>query len=469
MGKPTDGFPLEPDRAAMQQMGSMVLDMVSDHIAQLTDGPMADLDEPAALKAQTAQPPPAGPGNLGTLLALIEQSAAKGLQIAGPGQLGYFGGGGLYTSALADFLGSALNRYVPMAVGAPALARIELSVVRWLCRLFELPPEAMGILTTGGSMANFSAVVTARAAKLGQELQSGTFYVSEYAHHSLRKAALLAGLPDDALRTVPCTADLRFDVDALRQAIARDRARGRRPFLIVGTAGTTETGTVDPLPKLARLAKEEDLWLHVDAAYGGFFQLTERGRRPLDGIHHADSITVDPHKGLFLPFGCGALVVRDGRQLRAAHHIGATYLDDVERYDGLPNFAEYGPELTRDFRGLRMWLPLHLHGTDAFRSALDEKLDLARHAAAVLAASDGIEVPWAPELAVVLFRYAGSDADNQRSLERVNASNRVFLARSQVQGRTTLRLSVLGHRTHFDRVDEALQLILGARGATRAA
>ena len=287
---------------------------------------------------------------------------------------------------------------------------MEAGVLRWLCDQFDLPPQARGLFTSGGSMANLVAVVTARTALLGDDLGPGTLYASSQAHHSVAKAARLAGLSGAGLRTVPCTPDLRMDVDALASAVEADRKAGLRPFLVVASGGTTNTGTVDPLGEMADLAGEAGLWLHVDAAYGGFFQLTDRGRRRLRGIERADSIALDPHKGLFLPYGTGALLVRDGERLRAAHSGAGPkgdYMQDIVGLEGVPDFADYGPELSRDFRGLRVWLPLHLHGVAAFRAALDEKLDLARHAHTALAAGPGLELPWTPDLSIVAFRTRG--------------------------------------------------------------
>ena len=181
--------------------------------------------------------------------------------------------------------------------------------------------------------------------------------------------------------------------DLLQAAVREDRAAGRRPFLVVGSAGTINTGAVDPLNDIADVAADEDLWFHVDGAYGGFFQLTDRGRAALDGIERADTITLDPHKGLFLPYGTGCLLARDATALRAAHEERAHYLPPVSQDDALPDFSSFSPELTRDYRGLRLWLPLHLHGVDTFVQALDEKLDLAGRAYQRLTEVPALDVP----------------------------------------------------------------------------
>src|SRR5207248_545959 len=252
------------------------------------------------------------------------------------------------------------------------------------------------------------------------------------AHHSITKAAALAGFPNEAIRVIPSDADLRMDLGALELAIDEHDD----PFLIVASAGTTNTGAVDDLDAVGDVSQRHGLWLHVDAAYGGFFQLTQRGKQKLKGIERADSITLDPHKGMFLPYGSGCLIVRDGERLRAGHAAGAEYLQDLPDV-GLPNYAEYSPELSRAFRGLRIWLPLQLHGAEAFAHALDEKLDLARHAYGRLAQSD-FELPWEPELSVVAFHHP----DGPRILDEVNGSQRVFLSSTTIRGRHTLRFAI---------------------------
>jgi len=251
--------------------------------------------------------------------------------------------------------------------------------------------------------------------------------------------------------------------DALRELVDRDRAEGRRPFLVVPSAGTTNTGAVDPIADVVAIARERDLWVHVDGAYGGFFQLTDEGRARFRGIEEADSIALDPHKGLFLPYGTGCLIVRDGAKLREAHFTGAEYLQDLPPEDELPNFTEYSLELSRDFRGLRVWLPLLLHGTRVFREALQEKLDLARRFHEGIEDDPAIEVPWAPQLSVVAFRLAGGDdADDQRFLDRIHRANRVMLSSTMIRGRHLIRACILSHRTHRDRIDEAIGIVRAA-------
>jgi aromatic-L-amino-acid decarboxylase len=454
-------FDPQPDE--MRRMGDEVLSFVTRFIDERYQAPSADYSELGPLLASLSASPAAEGTGLAELLETIERAAGKGFDTANPGFAAYIPGGGLYAAALADFVACCINRYTGIAEPAPALVAMEASVLRWLCDLFGLPPTSQGVLTPGGSMANLSAIVTARTARLGERFADGTLYVSAEAHHSVVKSARFAGLPRDAVRVVHTDESLRMDPASLLAQVRADRARGLRPFLVVASAGTINTGVVDPLGQIADVAAEEGLWCHVDGAYGGFFQLTERGRVALAGIERADSITLDPHKGMFLPYGTGCLLARDAAALRDAHEVHAQYLPPVSQDAGLPDFSSFSPELTRDFRGLRLWLPLHLHGVHAFEVALDEKLDLARAVHGRLSGCSGLDLPWPPELSLVTFRPAqGTDEDTEDLLQRIHASGRVWLSTAPINGTRHIRMCILSHRSTRERIDEAVAIIAAA-------
>jgi aromatic-L-amino-acid/L-tryptophan decarboxylase len=456
-------LPLDPSPEAMRGMAGAVTEYLIGFIQGLPEAPADATEGAVALARELRSAPSPTAEDFDRLLDEARRAIAHTFEYAGPGYLAYIPGGGLFTAALADFLTQGVNRYVGLWQPSPAVVQIEENVTRWLCDLFDYPAGAQGLLLSGGSMANLSAMVTARHAKLGEDFTDGTYYVSEQAHASVPKAATIAGFSKRNLRLVPTDDQLRMDPDALAAMIREDRAGGFRPFLVAPAAGTTNTGAIDPLGAIADIAEAEGLWLHVDGAYGGFFQLTERGRERFRGIERSDSVTLDPHKGLFLPYGTGGLVVRDGVALRDAHYEGAAYLQDLPPTGELPNYSEYSAELSRDWRGLRVWMPLQLHGVDAFREALDEKLDLAAHLHEAFADEPLLEVPWAPQLTVVPFRLAGADEDAQRAfLAAINASKRVFLSSTMIHGRYTLRVCIVSHRTHRDRIDECIEIVAKA-------
>src|SRR6185436_3001221 len=302
-----------------------------------------------------------------------------------------------------------------------------------------------------------------RKALLPDDFLRGTLYCSNQIHHSFQKAASLAGFPYGNIRELPVDEQFRIRVDALEEQIARDRRDGWTPFLIAGSAGTTGTGAVDDLEALARVARESAMWFHVDGAYGALFMLTERGRAALRGIEQADSIILDPHKTLFLPFGTGAVLVKDAHALRRAHSLHADYLPAMQDEDELVDFCEISPELSRDFRGLRVWLPLKMFGIEPFREQLDEKLDLIEYAVGELRKMDGIEIVAEPQLTITAFRVRGDNDANRELLDRINARKHVLLTPTTLpDGRFVIRIAIVSHRTHRDRVDMMLDDIRAA-------
>lgn len=443
---------LQPDRETRAEWTKTVTAFVEEFIEGLEAAP-------ASTPGTALLPPPPAetPGELADLLARFADAAHQAVETAGPRYLAYFPAGGLYSSVLAEFAAQATNRYTGVASTAPALVAMEHSVIRWLCTEFGLPDGSGGIFTTGASLATLTAVHTARQDRLKAHDPNGTIYTTQHTHHCVAKAAHITGFAPERIRVVPTDAHLRMDVEAARAMIADDRANGLRPFLIIGTAGATSTGIVDPLGAIAALATSENLWFHVDGAYGGAFQLTERGRAILTGVGRADSIAWDPHKSLFLPYGTGVLLVRDEARLRAAHAADGDYLQDLDHDTGVPDYSDLGPELTREFRGLRIWLPLHLHGVAAFRAALDEKHDLADHLRAELAGIPGLEL-LPSDLSVVVFR-AKTDQASEQLFNRVNESRRFFLSSTRLDGRFAVRICVLSHRTRREHVDEVIELI----------
>lgn len=455
--------PLELTREEMEAMVAAATDDVLDHLESLPDQPAANTrpDDPFE---NLREPIPSEPTPFTELLDLLfEDAIPYSINAPHPGNLSYIPAGGLFHAAVADLIADATNRYVGAWAGAPALARIEGNVVEWFCEMVDYPDEAFGLLTSGGSMANLIATITARRERLPVDFLTGTIYTSDQSHHSVTKAAVLAGFPRENVRKIPTDDEFQISVDALETAIEEDRDSGHTPFLIVASAGTTNTGAVDDLQALADLADRERLWLHADAAYGGFFVLTEDGRQQLAGLSRCDSITLDPHKGLFLPYGTGAVLTRDGNALERTHAVTADYMPEQDLQSGYVDFSQLGPELSRDFRGLRVWLPLRMHGIEPFEAALAEKLDLAQWAADELQDLEHVQVVAEPQLSTLAFRVeppdvAGESLDdlNRAILESVNQYNRVHLSATTVDGRFTPRICILSFRTHREHVEHCV-------------
>jgi aromatic-L-amino-acid decarboxylase len=478
--------PLELGGEQLRQLVDLAMPHLSEFLDSIGQQPAWNTADRQSVARAIGEPLPAqGAPAREVLDRLFEQIVPCSFNTAGPGYLAYIPGGGLPEAAVADLIGDCVNRYAGFWPAAPGAAELEATVVRWLCEIVGYGAEAGGFLTSGGSLANFSAIFTARRCRLGDDLSRGTIYTSDQAHASVRKAAMLAGLAHENVQVIPADSSFRISLARLEEQIAADRRAGLAPFAVIANAGTTNTGAVDELAALADLAERENLWLHVDAAYGGFFLLTERGRARMRGIERADSVVLDPHKGLFLPYGTGSLLVRRLDDLRSAHRVGPApaaraetaalqdkpdYMRSSIDYYNLPDFAlggdfqQLSPELSRPFRGLRVWLPLKLHGSEPFRRNLDEKLDLAAYAATRLRELPQVEMIAEPELSLLAFRVRAPGRDehernrlNERVLELVNSRRRVFLSPTVLSGRIVLRICVLSFRTHRQHIEACLE------------
>ena len=444
---------LEIGPEAMSEMGEAAVRAVCEHIAGLPEAPRSGLEGAADLARSLREPAPETGTDFSALLDFLMKTVfPASINSAHPTYVAYVPGGGLYPSAVADFLGAAVNRFTGAWFAAPAAVRLETNVLEWFAGWMGYPASARGILTSGGSLANFSAVVTARKHLLGDDLSRGTIYASNQTHHCVMKVASLAGIPEKNVRLLDVDSRTRARPELFEKAIEADLRAGFKPFFLVGNAGTTNTGAVDPMVELAEVARRRGLWYHIDAAYGGFFRLCDEGRRRLAGIELSDSIVLDPHKGLFVPYGSGSLLVKDGELLRKAHTMSAEYLQDVATPDGEISPADYSPELSRSYRGLRVWLPLKLYGVRAFRANLEEKLAVASWLYERFRSEPGCECLGKPDLSIVAYRFRPprGDADdfNRRLLAVVNAGRKLFISSTVVDGKFILRACVLSFRTH---------------------
>ncbi len=465
--EPNSLHKLEPCAEEMQLLIQQAANLVINYLSNITNEPASNISNLDSHLTEIRKPISEQGLNLDKVLPLIDKHVIRcAVNTAGGTYQAYIPGGGIFASAVGEFIAAATNRYVGVWSIAPAAVEVETSVIRWLCSSVDYPESARGILTSGGSLANFSAIVTARRALLPENFFSGIIYASDQVHASVQKAAMLAGFPSANIRVIETDKQFRINPSLLLTAIEKDKQANLTPFLIVGSVGTTNTGAVDPVSTLVDIAKENNMWLHIDAAYGGFFVLTERGRKLFKGIDKADSITLDPHKGLFLPYGTGCLLVRNGELLKQAHQVGASYLQDLDLTEDRMNFNDYSPELTRSFRGLRVWLPLKLYGVASFRQYLDEKLDLALWACEELKKIPGIEIIAEPQLSVVAFRYKPKTGKlttaNKKFLELIIATQKTFISSTTINGEVILRIAILCFRTHLAEVQATIDAIKSA-------
>ena len=400
------------------------------------------------------------------LLQVIRREVDKpGINPASAGHLGYIPGGGVYPSSLGDYMAAITNRYAGVFFASPGAVQMENLLVRWLADLIGYPSGAGGDLTSGGSIASLSAIVTAREARgvRARDVERAVVYSTHQVHHCIGKALAIAGMREAPVHTIAMDWRYRMDVSDLARRVAEDRKAGLRPFMVVASAGTTDTGAVDPLDDIADRARDHDLWFHVDAAYGGFFRLCPEAPPAMEALKRCDSIVLDPHKSLFLPYGSGALLVRDRDALFRAHQHDANYMQDTRPFRSVPSPADHSPELTRHFRGMRLWLALQLFGVAPFRANLSEKIWLTRYFHAKVRELPYMEAGPDPELSVSLFRYAppGQDANalNRKVVRLVHADGRIFLTSTTIDGQVWLRLAVLVFRTTKDTIDLALDVL----------
>jgi glutamate/tyrosine decarboxylase-like PLP-dependent enzyme len=452
------------DAEAMREMGYRAIDLAIELMGEKT--PVVRAAEPALLAEMIDAALPETATSFEAIESDLRDSVfAFRARADHPGYLAFIPGSSTWPGALADFLASALNIDTCWWLGGAGPSQVELVVLDWFRDFVGYPQGAAGVLVSGGSAANITALACARETLVGAMSDDLVIYASDQTHSSNARAARLLGFRPDQMRILPTGPDLRLRPESLRRAVAADRAAGRRPLIVIANAGTTNTGAIDPLDELATCCEEDGLWLHVDGAYGGFAVLDRRGAEALRGLDRADSVALDPHKWLFQPFECGALLVRNGSALRRAFEIIPDYLRDVEAEDGEVNFSDRGLQLTRGFRALKVWMSMRYFGAPAFREAIGRAIDLAERAAACVEAAPNLELLAPQSLGIVAFRRTEPGADdahlndaNLGLVAELEAGGESFVSSTRIHGRTAARICILNHTTTWADVERVLHL-----------
>jgi glutamate/tyrosine decarboxylase-like PLP-dependent enzyme len=472
----TTRSPLDLDRATMQRLGRQVADAVAEHLATLADQRVLTNGLPAPTRHRLRALPSEDPVPFDELLGELQRDVFPySAREPHPRFMAYVPGCPTFPAVLGDWLATGYNFFAgvwPVAEGPNA---VELAVLEWFRQWTGMPAGSGGLLTNGGSGATLTAIIAARHAAVGDDasrLARLTLYASDQAHSAALRAAWIAGVPRAHVRVLPTDASFRLRPADVQQAIAADRAAGLIPLAVVVSAGTTNTGAVDPLHAIADVCEAEQTWLHADAAYGGFAALTDRGARLLDGLGRCDSVALDPHKWLWVPFECGSLLVRDPERLRAAFQVLPDYLRDVAAGQDGVNFADYGEQLTRQSRALKVWLGVKYFGLAALRQEIDRAIDHAAYAEALVRQQPLLEVMSPAQLGVVCFRVHPRGLDEQASLdalnERVNAAlsagGRYLISSTRLRGVYTMRLCILGFRTSAPDVEGLVREVVACAG-----
>jgi glutamate/tyrosine decarboxylase-like PLP-dependent enzyme len=466
--------PLDLDHETMRRLGHLVADTVANHLATLRDQPAyATLGPDAAARLVDPAAPPHGTDFETLLTTLRERVFPHAAREPHPGFIAYVPSCPTYPAVLGDWLATGFNFFAGVWPVAAGPNEIEIIVLEWFRQWLGMPEGTGGLLTSGGSGANLTAMIAARHHVTqgdASAIARLTVYSSDQVHSSVTRAAWLAGVPREHVRAIPTDDDYRIRVDALRDAIARDHAAGLLPLMVVANAGTTNTGSVDPLHEVADLCERQRVWMHIDAAYGGFAVLTDAGKAALSGIERADSVTLDPHKWLFVPFECGSLLAREPRRLKAAFQIFPEYLADAQSGHEAVNFADYGEQLTRYSRAIKVWMSVRYFGTDAIRDAIDRGVALARRLEQQIRDTPPLEVVSPAQFGVVCFRVRPGgmsdgpalDTLNERVLARVVGEGRYFISSTRLRGAFLLRACILGYRTAEEDVDGLVRTVAAA-------
>ena len=454
--------PLALDAETMRQLGYRAVDMLVDRLTDPTIPPLRRAT-PQEMAERLKGPPPEEPQDWDEILSRLDKDVLPFMSKGDhPGFFAYVPFAGTWPGALGDLIASATNVYAGSWMEAAGPSQVELEVIGWFKDWLGYPEGAAGLLVSGGSAANLTALACAREAQVGSMRDDLVVYVSDQAHSSVARAARTLGFRQNQVRVIPTNDELKMRIDLLESAMDADIAAGRKPLFVSANGGATNSGAVDPLEDLAELCDERDVWLHVDAAYGGFAVLDERGRRQLAGMERADSITLDPHKWLYQPYECGCLLVRNGAELRNAFMITPDYLKEATALEQEVNFSDLGLQLSRMARAFKVWCSIRYFGLAAFRRAVARTFDLAEHAEERIEASERLELAALPSLGIVSFRrlfHEDEDLLNARLVTELEESGIGLVSSTRLKGRYTIRMCIMSHTSGQEDVDRVLDFI----------
>ena len=462
--------PLAMDIEAMRRAGYATVDALVARLASPEADPVIRRADVAEMRARLGGPPPEQPGDYGEVLArVIADVLPYAARTDHPGYFAFIPSFTTWPAALAELTAAAANPYCGAWMESAGATQVELEVIDWFRSWLGLPAGAAGLLVSGGSAANLTALLVAREAAGGPSADT-VVYVSDQAHSSLARTARAMGLRPDQVRVLPTDNRWRLSPGTVAAAVQADRDAGRVPFALCASAGSTNTGAVDPLAELADVCAAEGLWLHVDAAYGGFAVLTAKGRSALAGIDRADSVTLDPHKWLYQPMECGCVLIRDGARLERTFVIHPDYLDgDATRGAGEVNFADRGLQLSRGFRALKVWVTVRTFGLGAFRAAIQHNLELAEYAETLIRSHAELTLMAPATLGIVCFRreWPGCDeAETDRRgtalAEDLERGGTALVSTTRLAGRHAIRLCILNPTTSEEHVRRVIEYFAAA-------
>lgn len=460
---------LELSADEMRRLGDAALDCVIRHYQGLDAKPLHSRPGKSEMDALLGEDLPRQGSDFEELIEIVETRIFRHvLQVSHPRFFGFIPAPIPITAPLAGLLAEAHNAFNGNWFGGAGPAQVEVVVLDWLKQLMGFSPDAGGILVSGGTEANLLGLVLARENCLHGPLEKGTVYCSDQTHFSVRKALMVAGIPRGNVRQIAVDDNYRLDPELLLNAVIEDRRDGFHPFAIVANAGTTSTGAIDPIAGLRRVADDEGLWLHIDGALGAAGAMTPTGRAFLGEVGLFDSISIDPHKWMFQPFGVGGLFVREPSLMTQTFGETAEYIRDTQSSGDEVNFAEMGLQLTRPFSSLRLWMTFKYFGTDRIVQAMERPFELAAAAEAWLEEHDNWQIMSGPSLGIICFRYRDeawsdqvADKFNQALVGEIRRDNTFFMSSTVLKGRVCQRICAINWRTSVDDVAYALDRLNG--------
>lgn len=458
---------LELSKEEMKAYGYQVIDELVEHFVTQNDKnpvAVASRKEMDDLFQESIPETPSAPKEV---LDFVTSHVLPNSNIVShPKSYSFVPGPSNYVSVMADTLATGYNIFSGGWAASPAAAELEIVTMNWLLKLFKFPAKkGGGIFTSGGSMANLTALVTARRQMYGDDFSKAIIYMSDQAHSSNVKAIRVIGFKKEQIRIIPTDSEFKMAINKLKNAISRDRLSGLQPFCIIANAGTTNTGTIDPLEQIAVICKNEKIWFHIDGAYGGAAMLAKKGSKVLKGIEKADSLTIDPHKWLYQPYEMGCLLVKRSKWLHDAFVEKPEYLRDIEGNTSEINFYDHGIQLTRRFRALKFYMSMKTFGLNAFRKAITYNIDITEELESQLRQSKHWEVVSPATLAIINFRYNSLDLNlsekqldilNQEISKRIVDSKKSLLVTTVLNNQVVLRMCLINPRTTMDHINETL-------------
>jgi len=449
----------------MKALGYRVIDLLVEHFTSVREKPVSRMASRAEMESLFREPLPLdGIGHDAVMEKIARDVVTNIMHLDHPRFFGFVSGPGNFIGAMGDALASGFNVFCSTWIESSSAAEIEIVSVDWIRQILGLPETARGIFTSGGSVANLIGLMAARHVILDDRIADAVCYFSDQTHSSMVRGLRILGFLPHQIKKIPATESYRIDIDGLKKAVAKDRAEGKAPFAVVANAGTTNTGSVDPLHEIADFCQKEGLWYHVDGAYGASAMLSDKGKALLSGIEQADSVSIDPHKWLFQPLEIGCVLLKDGTLLRKTFHVLKEYMQDAERTEEEVNFCDMGLQLTRGFRALKFWMTVKTFGLTAIQDAVSWGVELAEIAEAKMREKPIWEITSPAQLGIITFRYA-PPGKTEQELNTINGEiakktigdQFAMLTTTELKERLVLRLCTINPRTTREDIEKTIE------------